>query len=73
MERRIRPILGDAIYGADETSLDAVALALLRSAGLTLGKSQYIITIPDGNHSRKTRHNETPSHRWTKIRLRWSI
>ncbi|MBI3979039.1 MAG: CinA family nicotinamide mononucleotide deamidase-related protein [Chloroflexi bacterium] len=36
MEAQIRPLLGDAIYGADGASLEAATLALLRSAGLTL-------------------------------------
>lgn len=36
MEAKIRPILGDAIYGADDASLEGGTLALLRAAGLTL-------------------------------------
>src|SRR4029077_4855322 len=44
-----------------------------RSAAVTLGKSQYIIPMPEGNHTRNNRHNPTPSHRWTKIATRLII
>src|SRR6266540_7359278 len=44
-----------------------------RSAADTLGKSQYIMPMPDGNHSRNTRHSTTPSQRCTKMRNRFTV
>ena len=43
-----------------------------RSSGPTSGKVQYIMTIPDTNHSRKMTESATPSQRWTKISVRLS-
>jgi hypothetical protein len=40
---------------------------------VTLGKSQYIIPMPEGNHRRKKRQSATPSQRWTKITDRFII
>jgi hypothetical protein len=44
-----------------------------RSAGVTAGKVQYIIPMPDGNHSRNAAHRTTPSHRCRKISARVTI
>src|SRR5439155_5527219 len=41
-----------------------------RSAAETLGKSQYIIPMPDANQIRKNRQRATPSQRCTKTRAR---
>jgi hypothetical protein len=38
-----------------------------------LGKLQYIIPIPDGNHRVKNRDSATPSHRCTKMMDRLTI
>jgi hypothetical protein len=38
-----------------------------RSCAVTLGKPQYIITIPELNHNRKSKESATPSQRWTKM------
>ena len=59
-----------------ETAMLAACNDLERSnrcSGLTLGKSQYIIAMPDGNQSRKIEQRPTPSQRCTKISARLSI
>src|SRR5678815_3340508 len=43
-----------------------------RSPAVTLGKSQYIIPMPDGNQRRKNRQSKTPSQRCTKIAVRFT-
>ena len=43
-----------------------------RSLALTSGKLQYIITMPEANHSRKRTDSATPNQRWTKISDRLS-
>jgi hypothetical protein len=40
---------------------------------VTSGKSQYIIPIADGNHTMKSRHSATPTHRWIAINHRLAL
>jgi nicotinamide-nucleotide amidase len=40
VEREVRSILGDLVYGADVTSLEQVVLAKLKERGLTLGTAE---------------------------------
>lgn len=39
-ERKVREILGDAVYGVDDESLEGVVGSLLRERGLTLGTAE---------------------------------
>ena len=40
VEREVRELLGDLVYGADVTSLEQVVLAALKGKGLTLGAAE---------------------------------
>ena len=40
VEREVRELLGDLVYGADVTSLEQVVLAALKEKGLTLGAAE---------------------------------
>ena len=42
VEARARAVIGDAVFGADDDTMESVVLALLRSRGLTLGLAESV-------------------------------
>ncbi len=42
VESRARAVIGEAVFGADDDTMESVVLALLRSAGLTLGLAESV-------------------------------
>jgi len=64
----LRPVASDGAIAIDAGSIGAACAS--RSSALTLGKSQYIIPIADGNQSAKKTESGTPSHRWMTMSVR---
>ena len=42
VEARARAVIGEAVFGADEDTMESVVLALMRSRGLTLGLAESV-------------------------------
>ena len=42
VESRVRAVIGEAVFGADDDTMESVVLALMRSGGLTLGLAESV-------------------------------
>ena len=42
VESRVRAVIGEAVFGTDDDTMESVVLALMRSAGLTLGLAESV-------------------------------
>ena len=42
VEARVRAVIGEAVFGADDDTMESVVLGLMRSAGLTLGLAESV-------------------------------
>ena len=75
LRRRLLALRARRARASGETAIrsgTSTGAAAADRPALTPGKLQYIITMPEANHSRNTSDSATPSQRWTKMSERFS-